>query len=181
LQFYREAKYYSEKGLTVFCVDYRISSLYHSTPSNAFEDCADAMTFIRHHAKDYKIRPDSIALAGASAGGNMALCLAEGVGGKEARPNLLITYYPTLEEPSRHIASDIPPVKFIIGDKDQFTPEDTALTFVEHLRDVGSRVEFHLLKGYGHPIFHYRESLNSVFYYIRALTDDFLRRYKFLL
>jgi acetyl esterase len=61
------------RGLSVASVDYRLYS--DAIFSAAFDDCRDAVTFLRNHAGEYHLDPAHISTAGTSAGGGLALWL----------------------------------------------------------------------------------------------------------
>jgi len=74
-------------GYAVFCADYQLNefeetdgkkvSKRKAAPQNVF-DCMDAISFVRLHAKEYGIDPGRIAVAGDSAGGQLAMLAAYG-------------------------------------------------------------------------------------------------------
>jgi acetyl esterase/lipase len=89
-------------GLVVVSVDYRLA------PEDPFpaalDDCFSAWEWIQENAPDLGIDPDRIALAGQSAGGGLAACLAQRIldnGGRQPAAQLLI--YPMLDD---HTAAD---------------------------------------------------------------------------
>jgi acetyl esterase/lipase len=59
------------RGYTVFAVVHGSQPKF--TIPEILEDMNRSARFIRHHAKDYKIDPDRIGIAGASAGGHLSL------------------------------------------------------------------------------------------------------------
>ena len=61
-------------GLAWFSVDYRLSRQAHYPA--CVEDVEAAVQFVRHHAKDYNIDPDKIAISGDSAGGHIVNMVA---------------------------------------------------------------------------------------------------------
>lgn len=63
-----------ERGYTVFAVLHGSQPKY--TIPEIVEDVHRAVRFIRHHAKDYRIDPDRIAITGGSSGGQLALTIA---------------------------------------------------------------------------------------------------------
>jgi len=62
---------YVAMGYSVVNVEYRLGNV--SLAPAAIEDCRCALRWVVAHAKDYKLDPDRIVVAGASAGGHLAL------------------------------------------------------------------------------------------------------------
>ena len=60
-----------KRGYTVFAVVHGSQPKY--TIPEILEDINRAVRFIRHHAKDYRVDPDRLGIAGASAGGHLSL------------------------------------------------------------------------------------------------------------
>ncbi len=202
LQFYRECAYYAAKGMVAVTVDYRISWLDHTTPFDAFEDAKDALRWLRTHAADCGIDPDRIAVAGASAGGQLAAALGvigtEKEEGKAYQPNLMLLYYPVVDNsdtgygtpemkrryteisPLHRLHAGVPPSLFLLGDKDPIIPVSTARAFKQRCDAVGVACEVHILEGAGHPLFLYREPLTPVFNTVRKLSDVFLQEHGYI-
>ncbi len=204
LQFYRECAYYASQGMVAIAADYRIYSVNKTTPFESFEDAQAAVCWLREHAKTYSIDPARVAVAGASAGGQLAAALGtvptknSGKALTDYRPNLLVLYYPVVDNSSRGYGSDemkkrfqeisplhnispsTPPTLFILGTKDTHIPVETGQRFKDAMTQAGVDCEFHLMEGAGHPIFEYRKPLTDRFYEIQRLTDAFLRKYGYL-
>ncbi len=62
---------YIAMGYSVVNVEYRLGNV--SPAPAAIEDCRCALRFLVAHAKDYNLDPDRLIVAGASAGGHLAL------------------------------------------------------------------------------------------------------------
>jgi acetyl esterase/lipase len=62
---------YIAMGYSVVNVEYRLGNV--SLAPAAIEDCRCALRFLVAHAKDYNLDPDRLIVAGASAGGHLAL------------------------------------------------------------------------------------------------------------
>lgn len=75
-------KEYLDRGYTVFAVVHGSQPLF--TIPEVLEDMHRAIRFIRAHAKDYKIDPERIGVAGGSAGGHLSLMM--GTTGKDGDP-----------------------------------------------------------------------------------------------
>jgi len=103
LQFYRECTHYAAKEMVAVAAEYRISYLHKTTPFESFEDAKDAIRWLRQHASELNIDPNRIVAAGASAGGHLAAAtgmIKENGSEKTAissKPNLLLLYYPVLD------------------------------------------------------------------------------------
>jgi acetyl esterase len=93
-----------QSGLSVFSPDYRLSP-EHAYPA-ALEDCLAGWQWLRDNASRLQIDPSRIAIAGDSAGANLALalCLAERAAGRDlpaASALLYGCFAPGIETPSR--------------------------------------------------------------------------------
>jgi acetyl esterase/lipase len=73
----------TDRGYTVFAVVHGSQPRY--TVPEIIQDLNRAVRFIRHHAKEYRIDPARIGIAGASAGGHLSLML--GTAGDDGDPN----------------------------------------------------------------------------------------------
>ena len=202
IQFYSECAYYASKGMVAVSVDYRIEYLHHSTPFESFEDAKDAICWLRSHASDYQIDPDKIAVAGGSAGGQLAAALGtiegEGAASTSYKPNLSVLYYPVIDmvarsygfpeikkdfekiSPIHHVSKATPSTLILLGTKDPLVSIETIKVYQNKLLRNGVDCELHLFEGAGHPIFLYRKPLTGDYYKVRKLTDDFLKRWGFL-
>ena len=77
LQFYRECEWHRRQDYTAISADYRISSLYGTTASEATADGIAAIDYLRAHADELGIDPSRIIVAGASAGATIAGKIAD--------------------------------------------------------------------------------------------------------
>ncbi len=100
--FYSQARHLADRGLVVFCPEYRVRKRNNTTIFEAVEDVQIAMRYVRKHAKKYGANPNKIVVGGGSAGGQLALSLAfiepltNGVKAKDYKPNLLILFNPVM-------------------------------------------------------------------------------------
>ena len=74
---------FTDRGYTVFAVVHGSQPRY--TIPEIVQDINRSVRFIRHHAHDYRIDPESIGIMGASAGGHLSLML--GTAGDKGDPN----------------------------------------------------------------------------------------------
>lgn len=74
------ARYYAEKGFICVSVDYRLVQSSGQTPEygliDSYEDCCDAVEFIKTTSNSFGIDTDKLYLLGESAGGHLAACVS---------------------------------------------------------------------------------------------------------
>ncbi len=201
LQFYRECAYYASKGMVAVSAEYRISYLHHSSAFESADDARNAIVWLRKHAEELNLDTARIVASGSSAGGHLAAAagiIHRTTISQQSRPNLLVLYYPVIDNgpggygsdnikkryleisPLHNIDRDAPPTLFILGTKDPLIPVKTAEAFRNKMEENGVPCELHLFEGAGHPIFFYVKELTADFYAIRKLTDDFLSKHGYL-
>ena len=113
------AEFLNAAGISAFVLWYR-SYPYHAPLM--YLDCQRAVRYVRHHAAEYGIDPNKIALAGFSAGGNLAgvetLCFRDApveyegyvpdeIDGVDGNPNALGLIYPAVSMHSDKITAVI--------------------------------------------------------------------------
>jgi len=72
-------QFYNDRGYVVFDVDYRLATATYHTWDKAAPDIATAIVWIGNHAADYHVDMSKLIIAGASAGGGLALRVAYGI------------------------------------------------------------------------------------------------------
>ena len=72
-------QFYNDRGYVVFDVDYRLATATYHTWDKAAPDIATAIVWIGNHAADYHVDMSKLIIAGASAGGGLALQVAYGI------------------------------------------------------------------------------------------------------
>ena len=98
------ARFFNSAGFHAFVLDYRVSPNRHPAP---LMDAARAVRLIRHHAAEWNVRPDKIAILGFSAGGHLAGSLSvffdkgdptspDPVERLSSRPDNVILCYPVI-------------------------------------------------------------------------------------
>lgn len=174
------AKYFSERGVVSVLVDYRVFCRNGSSIADEISDAKSAVRYIRSHASKFGIDPNRIAVAGASAGGHLALSTATIEGFEtsnedksiSSKPNLLALFYPcsdvtTDEEkmyggdaigtygkevsPLYHVRQKLPPTLIIQGTDDIVYEENKK--FCSESNTFGNTCEFIVYKGAQHGFF----------------------------
>src|SRR5258708_12301989 len=72
-------QFYTDRGYVVFYVDYRLATATYHTWDKAAPDIATAIVWIGNHTADYHVDMSKLIIAGASAGGGLALQVAYGI------------------------------------------------------------------------------------------------------
>ena len=73
-----------------------------ASPLQIVKICEDALAWVHQHSKQFKILKNRIALAGDSAGGNLAAVVAQRSVNKTYAPNAQLLIYPAMDFKSRH-------------------------------------------------------------------------------
>ena len=184
-QFRRQADYFSKREMVCFLVDYRVASRQGTTPFDALRDAKSAIRYIRQHAQNFHILPDSLVAAGGSAGGQLAAATALTDGYNEPsddlsvspRPNALVLFNPVIDNgpggygfdriggeyrnfsPLHNIKQGAPPTIIFLGTKDRLIPLETARYYKMVMEKVGSRCDLVLYEGVAHGFFNKEEYL----------------------
>jgi len=72
-------QFYTDRGYVVFDVDYRLATTTYHTWDKAAPDVVTAIVWIGNHAATYHVDMSKLIIAGASAGGSLALQVAYGI------------------------------------------------------------------------------------------------------
>lgn len=98
------AKWFNSLGITYAVLKYTLPLGNHTLP---LADAEQAMRIMRSHAEEWGIRPNSLGIMGASAGGHLASTLATHYTSPLTRPDFQILFYPviTMEEGLTHKGS----------------------------------------------------------------------------
>lgn len=186
-QFEPLAKYFSDRGITCFLVEYRVNSRHQTSPFESLMEAKSAMRFIRQHADEFQIDQDKIIGSGGSAGGHLAAATALIEGFNEptddlkisSKPNALVLFNPVIDNgpggfgferigeayrdfsPLHNIRSGAPPTIIFLGTKDELIPVETMKYYQTFMEKVGSRCELFLYDGQPHGFFNYR-NLNFI-------------------
>lgn len=203
-QFEPHAKYFSQRGMVCFLVDYRVKNRQHTSPFESLKDAKSAIRYIRANANELNIDTAMIVASGGSAGGHLAAALALIDDYNESTdnllisciPNALILFNPVIDNgpggygynrigdayksfsPLHNIKKGAPPTIIFLGTNDRHIPVETALYYQKVMEKVKSRCELHLYKGQKHGFFNYQ----NFKYYKRTLAeaDNFLQSLGYL-
>ena len=177
-----QARYFSQRGMICFRVDYRVQSRHSTTPFESLKDAKSAMRFVRAHAGDLAVDPDRIVASGGSAGGHLAAATALVDGFNEegedttisCLPNALVLFNPVIDNgpggygyerlgdayrffsPLHNLKRGAPPTILFLGTEDDLIPVETAKYYKTVMEKVGSRCELFLYEGGKHGFFNYR-------------------------
>lgn len=203
-QFEPHAKYFTQRGMACFMVDYRVKSRQQTTPFESLKDAKSAIRFIRDHADDFSIDTSRIVASGGSAGGHLAAATALIDGYNETTddssisciPNALVLFNPVVDNgpggygyerigeeyksfsPLHNIKKGAPPTILFLGTEDALIPVETAEYYKVVMGKVGSICELRLYEGQVHGFFNYKnfEYYNKTIYE----TDQFLQSLGYL-
>ena len=203
-QFEPHAKYFSQRGMVCFLVDYRVQNRQHSTPFESLKDAKSAIRFIRSRSKHFQIDPDQMVASGGSAGGHLAAATALIENYNEETddltisciPDALVLFNPVIDNgpggygyerigeaykqfsPLHNLKKGAPPTIFFLGTQDKLIPVETAQYYQTVMQKIGSHCSLLLYNRQGHGFFN-----NEHFkYYKRTVleTDRFLQSLKYL-
>ena len=203
-QFNSHAKFFSQRGMICFLVDYRVKERQQSTPFESLKDAKSAIRYIREHADAFNIDTSMIVAAGGSAGGHLAAASAliddynEISDNKSfsCKPNVLVLFNPVIDNgpggygydrigddyknfsPLHNIRKGAPPTIIFLGTKDNLIPVETAKYYQIVMNKVESRCDLCLYEGKGHGFFNYQ----NFDYYKKTLSesDKFLQTLGYL-
>lgn len=203
-QFEPHAKYFAQRGLVCFLVDYRVKKKHQTTPFESLKDAKSAIRFIRENAKNYHIDSEKIVASGGSAGGQLAAATALIDGYNETsdntfiscKPNALILFNPAIDNgpggvgfdrvkddyknfsPIHNIKKGTPPTIIFLGTKDALIPVETVKKYQKLMNKAGSNCEVHLYEGKTHGFFNYNKFDNYKNTLLKA--DAFLKSLGYL-
>jgi len=182
-QFSQHAKYFAQRGMLCFRVEYRVKSRQGTSPFEALKDAKSAMRYVRTHAGDLGVNPDKLVAAGGSAGGHLAAATAlidsYNEEGEELSisciPDALVLFNPVIDNgpggygferigeayhvfsPLHNIRQGAPPTIIFLGTEDQLIPVETVQYYEKVMEKVGSRCDLFLYEGEAHGFFNYRQ------------------------
>jgi len=166
------APFLAKRGMVVVTPEYRVSSRHGTGPDDCLIDAKSAMRYVYEHADQWGIDKNKIAAGGESAGGHLAAATAFSKGFNDPRDNLdiscipsaLVLYYPVIDNgpggfghgrvknywedfsPLHNISANPPPTLFLTGDKDVYTPVETAYAYQAEMEKQGGRCDLKVYK-----------------------------------
>lgn len=198
-QFEPQAKYFSQRGMVCFLVDYRIKNKHKTSPFESVKDAKSAIRYIKEHANKFNIDTSKIVAAGGSAGGHLAAATAlindyndENDNQKiSCIPNALVLFNPVIDNgpggygyerigdaykkfsPMHNIKVGAPPTILFLGTNDMYIPVETLKKYQQEMEKVKSICELYLYNGQKHGFFNYK----NLDYYKKTVkqTDEFLQ------
>lgn len=203
-QFKPQAKYFSERRIVCFLVDYRVKNRQQTTPFESLKDAKSAIRYVREHSDKFNVDPSKIVAAGGSAGGQLAAATALIDDYNEnsddisisCKPNALVLFNPVIDNgpggygyerigdayksfsPLHNIKSGAPPTILFLGTNDKLIPIETVKYYQTVMSKVKSKCELRLYEGQGHGFFNYK----NFEYYKKTLSeaDSFLQSLGYL-
>jgi acetyl esterase/lipase len=189
-----DCTYWSRRGMIAVSVDYRLQDRNKvEVPRECMMDANSAIRFLRTNAEKLKVAPDTVVVAGASAGGQLAASTAmiDHVNDDEydlsvsCKPNALILYNPYFKcaaelSPPTFVNADLPPCITFLGGKDPVVSVEDLKTFHEALKAAGNASAFYVGKNGKHGFCIGRNPRNRYFYWSLELADAFLVKHGIL-
>ena len=203
-QFEPFAKYFSQRGIICFLVDYRVKNRQQTTPFESLKDAKSAIRFIRAHANELQVESSKIIASGGSAGGHLAAATALVNDYNEVTdnlnisciPNALVLFNPVVDNgpggygferigidyksfsPLHNIKKGAPSTIIFLGTKDKLIPVETVKYYKLVMEKVESRCDLKLYEEQGHGFFNYKNIEN----YKKTVfeTDEFLKSLGYL-
>ena len=184
-QFYPQARYLADFGITVICAEYRIKNKHKTTREYSVMDAKSVMRWVYQNADELNISVDRIAVGGGSAGGYLASAVGiiEGFDDPEddtstpISPAALVLYNPGLELSLKgrnnngrakgrknestllSINNGYPPSLVLIGTEDWLTPVSKVESFCFLVKEAGSDCKMAIYDQQEHGFFNSKRNL----------------------
>jgi len=197
-QFIHHARYFSQRGIICFLIDYRTKNKNHTTPFESLMDAKTSIRFIRNNATLFRIDKSKIIASGGSSGGQLAAATAMIDAYSEKTddmsisciPNALVLYNPIIDNgpggygfekigdayrtfsPLHNIKKGAPPTIIFLGTNDKHIPVETVEYYKKVMEKVDSKCELKLYEGQSHGFFNHK----NFEYFKKTIieTDKFL-------
>ncbi len=187
---YPDCAYWSERGMIAVSVDYRLKDRDGvEVPLECVKDAKSAIRYLRVNARELKVDPEKVVVAGGSAGGQLASAMATITGPEtnddaydlsiSCKPDAVILYNPYFKcapelSPPNHIVKGLPPFITFLGDEDRAITVESLESFHKALKEAGTASELYIGKGGKHGFCNGRHKDNPFFYWSLELEDRFL-------
>lgn len=198
--FYRQSAYWASRGMVAVCADYRVKSRHKAEPYQCLQDAKSAIRYLRANSDQLGIDPNSIAAAGGSAGGHLAIAAATIEKFDDlsddlsisCKPNALILFNPVIDNgpqgygyervskywrdfsPIHNIDANTPQTIFLVGSKDGLIPVSTAKKYKQLCETYNIRCELFIYPEQRHGFFNYQKKDYRHFLQTLLETDRFL-------
>lgn len=176
-QFADQARAFQQAGYIAALADYRVFCRDGVSPSASTEDAIQAYAWLLEHAAELGIDSSRVVLAGASAGGQLALNAGLANGDTAAAPRAFVLFNPAIDltgfairwatglpqDEARRISpaffdlAALPPTVIFHGQNDRLVRIGSVRAFCAHAVQVGRICELHEYAGQGHGFFNSRE------------------------
>jgi len=184
-QFEPQAKYFTERGIVCFLVEYRVWSTHRANIFDCIADAKSSIRYIKGNANKFKIDKNKLIVVGGSSGGHLAAATAMTEGYDDSnddlsissKPNALILYNPVIDlgpsdtevygwigekykdlSPLHNIKPETPPTIMFYGTDDGGISMEASAYFRAAMKAVGSRCDLFLYEGQEHGFFNYHIS-----------------------
>jgi endo-1,4-beta-xylanase len=161
---YAVGKWFSDRGVVVFVLEYRLSKASGSTYEVAVHSLMDAQRAIRtvrSRAKEWHVDPNRIGIMGFSAGGEVAALAAtrfdtpvkgssDAIDALNCRPDFQALFYPGLPRPLPVPGPRTPPAFLCGAYDDGFHLTSPMVEYYLKLADAGVPTEMHIYALGGH-------------------------------
>ncbi len=205
-QFEPHARYFAERGIACFLVEYRVWSIHRASIFDCIADAKSAIRYVNENAQKYNIDKDKIIAVGGSSGGHLAAVTAMTDGYDDpndnlsisSKPKALILFNPVINlgpsdtqvyawigekykdlSPLHNIKPETPPTIMFYGTEDGGISMEASAYFCAAMKAVGSRCDLFLYEGQKHGFFNLSY---SEFYFKETVfeTDKFLHSLGYL-
>jgi len=196
-QFEPQARYFAERGIVCFLVEYRVWSTHRASIFDCIADAKSSMRYIKKNAGKFNIDEHKLIAVGGSSGGHLAAATAMTEGYDDptddlsvsAKPNALILYNPVIDlgpsdkevygwigekykdlSPLHNIKPETPPTIRFYGTEDGGISMEASAYYCAAMKAVGSSCKLVLYEGQKHGFFNYDNS--KVYYKKTTLEAD---------
>jgi endo-1,4-beta-xylanase len=161
---YAVGKWFSERGVAAFVLEYRLANAPGSTYQvnvHALMDAQRAIRTIRSRAKEWNVDPSRVGIIGFSAGGEVAALAAtqftnpvkgsaDSIDALDCRPDFQGLFYPGLPQPQPVPTAKTPPAFLCGAFDDGFHLTTPMVQYYLKLAEVGVPTEMHVYARGGH-------------------------------